>query len=220
MSGPEARAEILHRIRAALGPSGPAGDGPDVPRAYAHTVAGDSADARIERFGARVADYRARVRRLPDTAALAVALGALVREAPAPFVVPAGLPAAWTALVEAGRLRLDDDLDAHALDDCAGAITGCRLAIAETGTIVLDGGEGQGRRALTLVPDRLVVVVRASAIVATVPEAMRALAPTARAGPHALTFVSGPSATSDIELSRVEGVHGPRQLEVLIVDRM
>ena len=109
-----------------------------------------------------------------------------------------------TPLVE--PLSIDD------LDQADGVLTGCAVAIADTGTIVLDGDEAQGRRALTLLPDYHLCVVRADQIAATVPEALRRLEPT-----RPLTFISGPSATSDIELNRVEGVHGPRTLEVLIV---
>jgi L-lactate dehydrogenase complex protein LldG len=125
--------------------------------------------------------------------------------------VPPALPGEWRpALLE---LVEDHGLSARDLDALDGAITGCALAIAETGTIVLDGGERSGRRALTLVPDLHVCVVERGQVVATVPDAIRALE--GARGPF--TFVSGPSATSDIELDRVEGVHGPRRLEVLLV---
>ena len=107
-------------------------------------------------------------------------------------------------------------LTAAELDELDGAITGCAVAIAETGTFVLDGGAGQGRRALSLVPDLHVCVVRAEQVVGLVPEAIEHLEQAVREG-RPLTFVSGPSATSDIELNRVEGVHGPRILHVLLV---
>jgi L-lactate dehydrogenase complex protein LldG len=109
----------------------------------------------------------------------------------------------------------DRGLDAHELDALDGALTGCGLAIAETGTIVLDGGAAQGRRALTLVPDYHLCVVPVDRIVGVVPEAVELLEPAVREG-RPLTFISGPSATSDIELSRVEGVHGPRTLHVVV----
>ena len=110
----------------------------------------------------------------------------------------------------------DASLGARELDALDGVVTGCALGIAETGTIVLDGAEASGRRALTLVPDLHLCVVHEEQIVASVPDAVDRLAEAARAG-RPITLVSGPSATSDIELDRVEGVHGPRRLEVLVV---
>lgn len=217
MSGTSAREEILARIGQALKTPdvGPAG-GARPPRAYRVVGDGDDPSARLERFAARVGDYRARVHLVEGEAGVAAAVAACL-DGGGVYAVPPRLSKAWLRRVDSGRIAVDDGTAGpHALDALAGSVSGCALAIAETGTIVLDGGEGQGRRALTLVPDHLVVVVGAAQIVATVPEAMRALGPAVRAGPHALTLVSGPSATSDIELSRVEGVHGPRRLDVVV----
>ena len=134
------------------------------------------------------------------------------------FIVPQGLPAEWLARCaercpRAALITDDPPLDTALLDAAAGVVTGCAVAIAETGTIVLDHGPGQGRRALTLVPDFHLVVVIHDQVAADLPGAFARLDP---ARPH--TLISGPSATSDIELVRVEGVHGPRTLHVLIAD--
>jgi len=124
--------------------------------------------------------------------------------------VPPGLPESWRP----ANVTEDHGLDAHELDGLDGVLTGCTVAIAETGTLVLAGGALEGRRALTLVPDLHVCVVRTDQVVETVPEAFASLRGLER---RPLTFVSGPSATSDIELQRVEGVHGPRSLVVVIL---
>jgi L-lactate dehydrogenase complex protein LldG len=130
------------------------------------------------------------------------------------LVVPEGLPDAWRP--PGIELIADEGLTPNELDSLDGAMSGCAVAIAETGTIVLDGGPAQGRRAITLIPDYYLCVVTADQIVDLVPEAVDRLAPAAANG-LPLTLVSGPSATSDIELNRVEGVHGPRTLDVVII---
>ena len=170
-------------------------------------------------FAERAADYRAVVERVPGpglAAAIARVLGERAAAAPGPFVVPEGLPAGWLAELPPVIELVGDTppLPAAELDRMAGVVTGCAVAIAETGTIILDHGPGQGRRALTLVPDFHLVIVRASQVYADLADAFDRLDPTR---PH--TLISGPSATSDIELIRVEGVHGPRNLHVLLAER-
>jgi L-lactate dehydrogenase complex protein LldG len=199
-----ARDEILARIRTAL-VDVPASELPGdvaVPRDYRRShLTGDVVDL----FADRVADYRAtvvRVRSSDVAAEIGRALGA--RDA----VVAPGFPAEWLP----DRVFVSDGT-LEALDRVGAAITGAAAGIAVTGTIVLDTSEGQGRRALTLVPDTHICVIRAEQIAADVPDALTRLTPS-----RPLTFISGPSATSDIELQRVEGVHGPRTLYVIIVE--
>ncbi len=206
-----ARDEILARIGAALGPGVAV---PEVPRGYRLAGSGPPAgdEAVVARFCERAAEYRATVRRV-DAAGLDDAVAAAFREHGARRVaVPPGLPRRPPGI----ELLADDPpISARDLDGVDGVLTGSALAIAETGTVVLDGGAESGRRALTLVPDLHVCLVDAARIHASVPDAIAALAPAAAAG-RPITFVSGPSATSDIELERVEGVHGPRELVILV----
>jgi L-lactate dehydrogenase complex protein LldG len=206
--GASARDEIMRRIHGALG-AGVAV--PDVPRRYRGARVDDGA---VDRFCERVAEYRASVTRvtaadLPDVVArLCRARGAQR------IAVPPGGPDVLTGV----EVVVDDPpLSPQALDRLDGVLTGCALAIAETGTIVLDGGERSGRRALTLVPDWHMCIVEAASVVAGVPDAV-ALLRTAAGEGRPITLVSGPSATSDIELDRVEGVHGPRTLDVLVLE--
>jgi L-lactate dehydrogenase complex protein LldG len=201
-----ARAEVLERVAAALADRPEA---PEPPRAYRRSL-GLGREALVELFCERAGDYRADVRRvaLPDVART---IGDLARGRT--LVVPRGLPAEWRPT--GVELRADDGLTAHELDALDGALTGCTVAIADTGTIVLTSSAAEGRRALTLVPDLHVCVVRESQIVGLLPEALELLERDGRAR-RPLTFVSGPSATSDIELDRVEGVHGPRTLVILV----
>jgi L-lactate dehydrogenase complex protein LldG len=206
----EARAEILGRVRSALGPGVAV---PDVPRAYRGAGAAGGGDV-VELFCERVADYRATVRRVAAAELPAAVAAACAERGARRLVTPSGGPGALEGL----ELVADEPpLSARDLDELDGVLTGCALAIAETGTIVLDGGERSGRRAITLVPDYHVCVVEEERIVASVPDAVAALAEAAADG-RPITLVSGPSATSDIELDRVEGVHGPRRLEVFVVE--
>lgn len=212
-----AREEILARIRAATGPAAPAADVDAayaaLPRGYLRAHHDPSATDIVALFAERAADYRAVVSRV--TAADLPAAVARVLAGISPFVVPDGFLDEWLAglpdRVAETIVRDDPPLSARDLDQVRGVVTGCAAAIAETGTVILDHGPGQGRRALTLVPDFHLVVVRADQVAADIADALAWLDP---ARPH--TLISGPSATSDIELIRVEGVHGPRNLHILI----
>jgi L-lactate dehydrogenase complex protein LldG len=201
-----ARSAILARVRDALAdvPAAP-------PVASAASLAGRAGD-ECERFVARVSDYGATVvvtERPADAVATALARHGARRIGVAPDLDRALVPPEVDAVV-------DHRLSATALDALDGALTTCAWACAETGTIALTGGTGEGRRALSLVPDLHVCVVRGDQIVGTVPELLARLKASALEG-RPIVLVSGPSATSDIELTRVEGVHGPRRLEVVVI---
>jgi L-lactate dehydrogenase complex protein LldG len=212
-----AKAEILRRIRAATAdvPSAEGAEGWPIPRDYHRSAHPDPA-VRIERLVDRLVDYKATVRRVGDAAGVAGAVAeALAAHGAARVLVAAGVPAAWRPadvdLVE------DAGFSARELDGFDGTLTGCATAVAETGTIILDGSPLSGRRALTLVPDVHVCVVETGQVVGSVPEAIAFLEERVREQRRPVTLISGPSATSDIELNRVEGVHGPRKLEVVLV---
>jgi L-lactate dehydrogenase complex protein LldG len=223
-----ARDEVLARIRranataardpaAARDPEPAADPAPPVYREHGDRTAAELTDL----LAGRLADYRASVVRATAAELPGAIAAALGRRGARRVVVPAGLSlpgvsnvAALAAIVPDIETVADDGLTAGQLDGFDGAVTGAAVAIAETGTIVLDAAApDQGRRAVSLVPDYHLCVVRAAQVVELVPEAVARLAGTAT-----LTWISGPSATSDIELSRVEGVHGPRTLEVILVD--
>ncbi len=197
-----ARDEILARIQLALGSD--RGE-PVAAREYEPVAArGD-----VALFAERVADYRATVHRCAPGEVSATAARVLAELGISRVVVPTGFPAHGLPDVEI----VGEPVDTATLDEVGAVLTTCALAIAETGTIVLDSGPGQGARALTLVPDVHLVVVDTGQIRATVPAAVADLDPT-----RPMTWISGPSATSDIELDRVEGVHGPRVLHVIVSD--
>jgi L-lactate dehydrogenase complex protein LldG len=218
MSG--SRDQILGRIRSALGDA----PRPDVDQTYRalprNYLRAHHEHDIVALFAERAADYRAVVERRPAPevpAAVARILNERARDQgardqgpEAAFVVPDGFPAEWIP-AEISVVHDDPPLSPAQLDRLAGVVTGCAVAIAETGTIVLDHGPAQGRRALTLVPDFHLVIVRAEQVTADLPDAFARLDPG-----RPQTLISGPSATSDIELIRVEGVHGPRTLHILL----
>ena len=183
---------------------------PPIPRGY--RLDADPGVDVVALFAERVADYRATVHRATEAELPALIAEILDRVGARSVVVSPDAPASWLSATGLEPLVDDPPLSREELDAAGAVVTGSALAIAETGTIVLDGGIGQGRRAISLLPDHHVCVVDADAIVATVPRAVARLT-----GVRPLTWISGPSATSDIELQRVEGVHGPRHLHVVIV---
>ncbi|WP_131195529.1 LutC/YkgG family protein [Lichenihabitans psoromatis] len=208
-----AKDAILGRIRQALVDVPEIEAGPEAWRFRQRSTEDHS--ALLDRFTERARGYKVRVERAtraeaPARAARILAEAGLVR-----LALPADFPVDLAP--EGFDLLRDDGLDNATIAACDGVLTTCACAIAETGTLVLDHGVGQGRRKLTLLPDYHLCFVEASAILGLVPEAVERMQPSVAAG-RPLTFISGPSATSDIELNRVEGVHGPRTLVAVILD--
>jgi L-lactate dehydrogenase complex protein LldG len=215
-----AREEVLGRIAAAHRAAPP----PDLPyealqRDY-RTESDLDAAALTERLVDRLLDYKALVRRCTPAELPGTIAAALTERGATSVVVPAGLPDSWLAALPSGvAVHVDgnareDQVSVAELDRLDGVLSACSVAVAETGTLVLDGGPGQGRRVISLIPDYHLCVVQPEQVCADVPQAVRRLDLT-----RPTTMISGPSATSDIELNRVEGVHGPRTLEVILVAR-
>jgi len=210
---------VLGRIRAAL-KDVPPSERPDavtVDRSYRHVDDAPERE-RLERFIERVREYKAKVKiARPEALGAAIAESCAARGL-ARLVVPADLPEGWAP--PGVELIREPGLSNDQLERSDGVLTACALGIAQTGTVVLDSGPGQGRRAITLVPDYHLCVVLQEQVVGLVPEAVVKLEAAAAAPDRPITFISGPSATSDIELNRVEGVHGPRTLEVIVVTEL
>ena len=217
--GMSAKEEILARVRTALAVprSDEVTEAEDVPRTYQR--ADDKQEVRTapEKVRGvlvqRLEDYTATVHRA--TAATAPTAVAAALDGARSVIVPSGVPASWCARTEADVVTDDGTAAPHELDAIDAVLTGCHTAIALTGTIVLRNDDLGGRRAISLVPDRHVVVVEAEQVVLGVPKAIQRMGEDPAA---AWTMISGPSATSDIELDRVEGVHGPRRLEVVLIE--
>ncbi|MFD0052862.1 lactate utilization protein C [Streptomyces sp. NPDC127168] len=205
------REHILGRVRRALADA-PADEVPvarDYLREHGRRTTGQTVDLLAE----NLADYRALVHRCADGELSELLMRLLAAHGSRSVVVPPGLPPGWLKAVDATRVHDRAASTPQELDRVDSVVTGCAVAVAETGTIVLDGSPDQGRRRITLVPDHHICVVRVpDQVVSSVPQALERLDPA-----RPLTWISGPSATSDIELDRVEGVHGPRTLEVVLV---
>jgi L-lactate dehydrogenase complex protein LldG len=192
---------VLGRIRAALGDGVTA---PEVPRDYRR---GES-KVDLELLVERLVDYKAVVHRVAAEDGIAAKIAEI--QGTGALVVPPGLPTSW--LPPGVEARVDEGLSADRIAAADGVVTAAAVAIVETGTIVLDASPDQGRRIISLLPDLHICVLRPEQVVGSVPEAVARLDPR-----RPLTWISGPSATSDIELNRVEGVHGPRNLHVILL---
>ena len=217
---------ILGRVRRALADV-PRDDTPPVPeqpgrdsryeqavdRSYLREHGARSVAETVDLLAENLADYRAIVHRSTDEELPNLVMRLLAERGTQHVLVPPGLPPEWMSAADPALVHDRAVSTPRELDEVGSVVTGCAVAIAETGTIVLDGGPDQGRRRITLIPDHHICVVRVPGqVVASVPQAMERLDPA-----RPLTWISGPSATSDIELDRVEGVHGPRTLEVVLV---
>ncbi|MGA4961622.1 LutC/YkgG family protein [Streptomyces pseudogriseolus] len=206
------RERILGRVRRALADVPPGEDVPVV-RDYLREHGERTVEETVELLAENLADYRAVVHRTDAGSLPGVVAGLLAARGASTVLVPPGLDEGW--LAAAGVTRVPDEAGStpDELDAVDSVVTACAVAVAETGTIVLDGSPDQGRRRISLIPDHHICVVRVpDQVVASVPQALERLDPA-----RPLTWISGPSATSDIELDRVEGVHGPRTLEVVLV---
>jgi L-lactate dehydrogenase complex protein LldG len=214
----DSRTEILRRIRQALTdiPHDNNPTTPHTPRDYLTTHAHRTPQQTTHLLAENLTDYRAHVHHTPTTNLATTIAELLTTHGTRSLITPPGLPPHWLAAIPPDIQQHTDDPDrsVHDLDAIDTVITGCALAIAETGTIVLDASPDQGRRILTLVPDHHICVIHTPRqVVDSLPQALPRLTPT-----RPQTWISGPSATSDIELQRIEGVHGPRTLDVILVE--
>lgn len=205
-----AKDRILARIRRA---TAEAPDAPPVPRDYLRAHGTRTPAESADLLAANLTEYRAKVHHTDEDGIAPLLTRLLAERGSATVLGPPDLPPHWLSAADATRIHDRAASTPHELDRVDSVVTGCALAIAETGTLVLDGGPEQGRRRITLVPDHHICVVRVPGqVVDSVPQALERLDPA-----RPLTWISGPSATSDIELDRVEGVHGPRTLEVVLL---
>ena len=212
-----ARAEILGRIRSALGRDGSLPSAQQawqaIPREY--KLAGQLNPARrMDLFVDRLHDYGVHVTHCRSHAIAAAIAERFRARNKRTILVPREIDQTWLSEAEEDiHFLTDESLSYEQLDHCDGVLTGCVLGIAETGTLGISHGSANGRRALTLIPDYHLCVIDANSVMETVPEAFQALE---AYKDRPITLISGPSATADIEMTRIQGVHGPRVLDVLI----
>jgi L-lactate dehydrogenase complex protein LldG len=205
----DARDAVLAAVRRSLAARGDPGVPPAVPVPAA-------LPDNVNRFAERAAEYRAEVHRIHEAGVIDLVAEVCSRQHVSRLACPPDVPDRWRP---AGITLLAEGLPPSELDRVDGVLTGCSLAIAETGTVALDGGAHQGARVLTLVPDLHICVVLSGQVVARVDDAMSRLGASVRERNAPITLISGPSATSDIELSRIEGVHGPRRLVIVLAEQ-
>ncbi|SMO54182.1 LutC/YkgG family protein [Gracilimonas mengyeensis] len=215
----KAKDEILHRIQSALKevPADEKREDVAVNREYIQK-GNLSGEELVTLFVERSGEYQATVKRIKKEELKDEISKACDRHKAIKMVIPAGFKTDW--LPDLLEPQFDDSgapLSHDELDQLDGVISTCALAVAQTGTIILDAGAGQGRRVLSLLPDYHLCIVREDQIVETVPEGFAGVSDQVKKEGRPITFISGPSATSDIELNRVEGVHGPRKLDILVV---
>lgn len=212
----DSRSRILASIRMSLGdsssPQAIAAEYAVIPRAYVRSSNASYAQLS-ELLIDRLIEYGAGCYRVTRSGIADSVAQILTSRGKRNLVIPAGLPAEW--LPEGFKFDVADGWSSQQLDQVEGTLSACTVAIAETGSIVLQNTTAQGPRSVSLVPDYFLCVVFANQVVATVPEAFERIAPTSKLP---TTFISGPSATADIEMTRIKGVHGPRNLDVILVD--
>ena len=209
-----AREHILKRIRNANGSQSASRESEYQCASREYRIAGQlDLKARLDLFVDRLHDYGSVVYRCAEATLTETIGAAILKRGKSALLIPPDLPNAW--LPDGVQFHPDRDSTYREIDASEGVLTGCALAIATTGTIVLRHTSSEGRRALTLIPDYHLCVVFASQVTETVPEAIQEMG---RFAGVPLTTVSGPSATSDIEMTRIQGVHGPRILDVILVE--
>lgn len=210
MSAAGSRTAVLERVRAATSSSAHAVPYDSLPRTY-RKQGQLSSEQCVALLIERLREYDADVTECAPDALVATIAQQIARSGRRILAAPSGLPKEW--LLSDCDWRADHDLSHEQIEQTQGVVTAATCAVAESGTIVLHHGPAEGRRVLSLLPDWHLCVLRTSQVVETLPEYFARCS----AAPELATFISGPSATADIEMTRIKGVHGPRFLNVFVV---